>query len=191
VTLSSRFTSLVGCDLPIQLAAMGRVGSTELAAAVVGAGGFGMVRGDGFEPAAGARGTNFLLPLSPSLDVISEAASKSRVVELFYGDPRSEIVDVIHKGGALAGWQVGSVAEAVAAQQCGCDYVVAQGVEAGGHVRGTGPLAQLLPAVLTALRTPAAQLVAAPPTASRPWCRRPLRLPGCPPPRGSPPSSRP
>jgi len=154
MTISSRFTGLVGCDLPIQLAAMGKVGSTELAAAVAQAGGFGMVRADHFEPAEGACGTNFLMPLAPSLDRITEFARKSRVVELFYGDPTSEIVDAIHRAGALAGWQVGSVGEAVAAQECGCDYVVAQGIEAGGHVRGTEHLAELLPATLDAVQVP-------------------------------------
>src|SRR5258708_33128542 len=145
MTITSVFTGLVGGDLPIQLAAMGKVGSTELAAAVAQAGGFGMVRADHFEPAEGACGTNFLMPLAPSLDRITEFARKSRVIELFYGDPAIEIVDAIHRAGALAGWQVGSVGEAVAAQECGCDYVVAQGIEAGGHVRGTEHLPELLP----------------------------------------------
>jgi NAD(P)H-dependent flavin oxidoreductase YrpB (nitropropane dioxygenase family) len=149
IGISSRFTDLVGCDLPIQLAAMGKVGSTELAAAVAKAGGFGMVRADHFESAGGACGTNFLMPLAPSLDRITEYARKSRVIELFYGDPSSEIVDVIHGAGALAGWQVGSVAEAVAAQECGCDYVVAQGIEAG-----TEHLTELLPATLDAVQVP-------------------------------------
>lgn len=152
--VSSRFTELVGCELPLQLAAMGRVGSTELAAAVVEAGGLGMVRGDGFEPAAGACGTNFLVPFEPSFEQLAEAAAKSRVVELFYGDPRKEMIEVIQRKGALAGWQVGSAAEAAAAEECGCDYVVAQGTEAGGHVRGTQPLEDVLAAVLEAVRVP-------------------------------------
>ena len=153
-TVSSRFTELVGCDLPLQLAAMGRVGSTELAAAVTEAGGLGMVRGDGFEPAAGACGTNFLMPLAPTLEQLSEAAANSRVVELFYGDPDKEIVKTIHHGGALAGWQIGSAAEAAAAEECGCDYVVAQGTEAGGHVRGSQRLDDVLAAVLDTVRLP-------------------------------------
>ncbi|MEA2350513.1 MAG: hypothetical protein QOG86_1454, partial [Thermoleophilaceae bacterium] len=41
--MSKRFTDLVGCELPLQLAALGGVGTTELAAAVVGAGGMGLV----------------------------------------------------------------------------------------------------------------------------------------------------
>src|SRR5260370_35481157 len=94
------------------------------------------------------------MPRAPALDRISEFARKSRVIELFYGDRTSEIVDAIHRAGALAGWQVGSVAEAVAAQECGCDYIVAQGIEAGGHVRGTEHLAELLPATLDAVQVP-------------------------------------
>ena len=44
--------------------------------------------------------------------------------------------------------------EANAAVDAGCDYVVAQGVEAGGHVRGTTPLAELLPPVRAAVDVP-------------------------------------
>jgi nitronate monooxygenase len=150
---STRFTDLVGCELPLQLAAMGGAGTTELAAAVVGAGAFGMVP-RGREPAPGACGANFLLPFNPPLDEVSAAAGKSRVVEFFYRDPRADLVRVVHDAGTLAGWQVGSAAEAEAAVECGCDYVVAQGTEAGGHVRGTQPLAEVLPAVQAAVRVP-------------------------------------
>lgn len=113
-----------------------------------------MVRSDHFEPADGACGTNFVMALPPSPERLSHVAARSRVVELFYGDPNREMVDIIHRAGALAAWQVGSAAEALAAQECGCDYVVAQGIEAGGHVRGTEHLADLLPATLNAVRIP-------------------------------------
>jgi NAD(P)H-dependent flavin oxidoreductase YrpB (nitropropane dioxygenase family) len=49
---------------------------------------------------------------------------------------------------------VGSVDEAKAAADAGCRYIVAQGVEAGGHVRGTVPLAELIPAVRAAVDIP-------------------------------------
>ena len=55
---------------------------------------------------------------------------------------------------ALAGWQIGSAAEAAAAEECGCDYIVAQGTEAGGHVRGSQPLEDVLAAVLDAVELP-------------------------------------
>jgi nitronate monooxygenase len=153
MSASTRFTELVGCELPLQLAAMGRVGTTELAGAVAEAGGFGMVPSHA-EPAAGGCGVNFLMPFEPSLDDLEEAAARCRVVELFYADPRVDVVEAVHRGGALAGWQVGSAAEALAAEECGCDYVVAQGTEAGGHVRGAQALDDVLAATLEAVRVP-------------------------------------
>ena len=59
----------------------------------------------------------------------------------------------------MAAWQVGDAEEARRAQDAGCDLVVAQGVEAGGHVRGTIALLPLLDAVLDA--TPDIPVVAA------------------------------
>lgn len=132
---------------------MGGVGTTELAAAVVTAGGLGMVPGSE-TPASGTCGLNFLMPFVPPLDVVREAARAVRVVEFFYGDPDATLVETVHRGGALAGWQLGSAEEASAAEEAGCDYVVAQGIEAGGHVRGTQPLAEVVPAVLAAVRIP-------------------------------------
>jgi NAD(P)H-dependent flavin oxidoreductase YrpB (nitropropane dioxygenase family) len=46
---------------------------------------------------------------------------------------------------------IGSVEEALAAVAAGADAVIAQGVEAGGHVRGTVPALELLDQVLRAV----------------------------------------
>jgi NAD(P)H-dependent flavin oxidoreductase YrpB (nitropropane dioxygenase family) len=151
------FTELVGCRLPLQLAGMG--GGTSdvgLTAAVSNAGGLGMLGAGGLpavavEPMLDAVasatdqpfGVNFLMPFLDR-DAVRSAAKRARVVDFMYGDPDRELVDLVHDGGALAGWQVGSAQEASAAQSAGCDFVVAQGTEAGGHVRGTQPLAELL-----------------------------------------------
>ena len=51
-------------------------------------------------------------------------------------------------------WQVGSADEARAAVDAGCDLVVAQGDEAGGHVRGTLGLLTTLERVLDAVEVP-------------------------------------
>lgn len=101
----------------------------------------------------GRVGVNFLLPFldEGALDVASTAAA---VVECFYGDPDLSIVRRIHDGGALAAWQVGSLEEARAAVDVGCDVVVVQGVEAGGHVRGTTPLWHLVDQVRSAIDAP-------------------------------------
>jgi NAD(P)H-dependent flavin oxidoreductase YrpB (nitropropane dioxygenase family) len=135
------------------------VGTRELAAAVAGAGGMGMVRDRGFAPPSGVCGTNFLLHALdargvPTVDQVVEAASLSHVVEFFYRDPLAGLVKAVHGQGALAGWQVGSAAEARAAEECGCDYVVAQGIEAGGHVRGREPLDRVLASVCEAVTVP-------------------------------------
>lgn len=149
---STRFTELIGCRLPLQLAAMGGVGTRELAKAVVDAGGLGMV--PGLDAEAGACGVNYLMPFVPAPDEIERAARSARVIEFFYGDPDRRLVQAAHRGGALAGWQVGSVDEACAAEEAGCDYVVVQGTEAGGHVRGHDPLTEILPRALAAVGVP-------------------------------------
>lgn len=171
--LATRFTELIGCTVPIQQAGMGSLTPPELVAAVSGAGALGMLgtARRGITPATlldlladvQARtsqpfGVNFLV--SPThLDRLDRkclevAAKAARVVEFFYGQPSSEFVAMVHDGGALAFWQVGSREEAVAAQEAGCDLIVAQGIEAGGHVRGTIGLHALLSEVLPAVDVP-------------------------------------
>ena len=85
---------------------------------------------------------------------VADAASRVRVVDFFWCNPRPDLVDIAHRGGALVIWQVGSVEEARAAVQAGADMVCAQGVEAGGHCRGYSPLLPLLCEVLDAVDVP-------------------------------------
>jgi len=105
------------------------------------------------EQTTGTVGMNFLMPfLDPA--AVEVAASRARVVEFFYADPDAALVRRVHDGGALAAWQVGSLTEARAAAEAGCDFIVAQGTEAGGHVRGQVSLLPLLDAVLNAVDIP-------------------------------------
>ena len=145
---------------------MGWIAGPDLAAAVADAGGLGMLAMP-LVPApvlaelltsltrrtAGAVGVNFLMPFLDR-DSVEVAAGSARVVEFFYGDPDPALVATVHAGGALACWQVGSVAEARAAADAGCDLLVAQGTEAGGHVRGSLALLPLLAQVLDAVEVP-------------------------------------
>jgi NAD(P)H-dependent flavin oxidoreductase YrpB (nitropropane dioxygenase family) len=164
--LTTAFTKLVGATAPIQLAGMPGVSTPELVAAVASAGGLGMLGAPMLSPPVltatleqirtstnGAFGVNFLMPfLDPAC--VPVAAHHACVVEFFYGDPDPTLVKQVHAGGALASWQVGSVAEALAAERAGCDLVVAQGTEAGGHVRGQTSLLPLLSAVVGTVRVP-------------------------------------
>lgn len=154
MTCRTRFTELVGCDWPVQLAAMGGgVGGPELAAAVSRAGGLGMVSWNEEVPDEGC-GVNFLMPFLPPPEDIVTIARRDRIVEFFYGDPDHELVALGHHAGSIVGWQVGSAPEATTAEAAGCDYIVAQGTEAGGHVRGTQTLDALLPEVLARVSIP-------------------------------------
>ena len=161
------FTMLVGCRAPIQLAVMGGgTGTPALAAAVSEAGGLGMISSTFPLPVSeqlswvqartgGPVGVGFFAFDLPGMTKELElAATSARVVEVFWGDPDPVAVTRIHAGGALAFWQVGSVDEALAAAGAGCDVMVAQGVEAGGHVRGTTPLLTLLAQVVAAVDVP-------------------------------------
>jgi NAD(P)H-dependent flavin oxidoreductase YrpB (nitropropane dioxygenase family) len=96
----------------------------------------------------------FAFDLPSKTEELELAARRARVVDVFWGDPDATVVERIHAGGALAFWQTGSLDEALAAVDAGCDAVIAQGVEAGGHVRGTTPLTTLLQEVIPAVEVP-------------------------------------
>jgi len=169
--LTTRFTELVGCAVPIQQAGMGTgIATPRLAAAVANAGGLGMVSVYGYAPdvvarlldsacqhTSGAIGANFLLVgLDPALvrECVAVAASRVRVVDFFWGEPDSTLVEMVHAAGALACWQAGSREEAIAAADAGCDFIIAQCIEAGGHVRGQIGSLALLDQVLGAVDVP-------------------------------------
>jgi nitronate monooxygenase len=161
--IKTRFTESVGCTIPIQQAGMGAVAPPELAAAVSQAGGLGMLgtAHPGLTPASLADrldrlraltdkpfGVNFIVApqVLKYLDLrcVEIAARVARVVEFFYAEPDRALVEMAHGGGALVSWQVGTKSEAIAAADAGSDIIVVQGIEAGGHVRGTiGTLALL------------------------------------------------
>jgi NAD(P)H-dependent flavin oxidoreductase YrpB (nitropropane dioxygenase family) len=161
--METDFTRLVRCAQPLQQAAMSYVATPELVGAVARAGALGMLGEFDTEPATtriaralaladgGAIGMGFLGPwMQHDLATFEQAAHTLRVVEVFWTAPDAALVERARRAGdALVAWQVGSVVDAQAAQDAGCDFVVAQGVEAGGHVRGTTPRLELLDAVLS------------------------------------------
>ena len=158
----------------------GGVTTFELVTEVSRAGGLGMLqrghagtfpqRLDAIAKAgAGPFGVNFVPPLGQGgPEEVELAAATAQYVEHFWSEPEAKVVARVHEGGALAGWQVGSVDEARRAADAGCDLVVAQGVEAGGHVRGAVALLPLLAGVLDAVDIPvvAAGGIAAPRSAA-------------------------
>jgi len=151
---------------------MGAFANKKLAAAVADSGAQGMVSWSHMpagklakildelrEETAGVIGVNFLMnryddEASEIQMCVSEAASRARVIDFFYHDPIPSLIELVHRKGALACWQVGSCSEAVAAVNAGCDFIVAQGVEAGGHIRGNVGLMALLNEVLQTVNIP-------------------------------------
>jgi nitronate monooxygenase len=158
---------LLRCELPIQLAPMGSVAATPaLPLAVAAAGGHGMYPALALPPAAiapvvdaladrtGAFGLNFIVPLMDraSLDL---AVQRAPYIDFFLADPDPALVEIVHAGGAICGWQVESDREARAAAAAGCDVVIAKAWESGGRKRIEGAtLLPLLDAVLDAVSVP-------------------------------------
>ena len=159
----TRLLEQLGIELPIVQAGMGGgLSRAKLAAAVSEAGGLGTI---GFEAAerisaevASARertarpvAANLLLPFAR--DEHWRAAEAADAVVTFWGKPRRRTSKPwIH--------QVGTLEEAREAAAAGADGVIAQGVEAGGHVRGTTPALELLARLRDALPAECAVLVA-------------------------------
>src|SRR2546425_1431402 len=157
----------LGIEYPIFCAGIGTAAGPDLAAAVSNAGGFGVVGASSFladaMPALIARvrerttrpfGVNFIIDERDFSDedkaitrqqVSAAIAARVAAVILFWGDP-APYVEEAHRHGVRIIIQVGSVDEARAAAAAGVDAVIAQGVEAGGHVRGTTSILTLLPA---------------------------------------------
>jgi NAD(P)H-dependent flavin oxidoreductase YrpB (nitropropane dioxygenase family) len=164
--MTTSFTQLVGCEHPIQQAPVGFAAAVpDLPIAVAAAGGHGMLAGVRMPPAELARrldaiaahtrafGVNLIAPLAGEAEM-EAAAQHAPLVELYLGDPSAAAVARARAGGALVSWQVISGEEARAAEEAGCDLVVARGIEAGGRTRGGIGLLPLLDEVLEAVSVP-------------------------------------
>jgi nitronate monooxygenase len=144
----------LGIAAPVVQAGMGGgLSRHELAVAVSEAGGLGTIAVGGAgaieRELAAARAlterpiaVNLLLPFARR-DWF-EAAAAADVVVTFWGAP-------VRRTGGVWIHQCGSVAEARAAYAAGADAVIVQGVEAGGHVRGSTPGMELLAQARAAL----------------------------------------
>jgi NAD(P)H-dependent flavin oxidoreductase YrpB (nitropropane dioxygenase family) len=83
-------------------------------------------------------------------EIAAAGDAGAAAVVLFWGDP-APFVEAAHAGGLKVLIQVGSVEEAEAVVVAGVDAVIAQGIEAGGHVRGTTSIWELIPRTVEAV----------------------------------------
>ena len=166
--IATAFTRMLGIRHPVALAGLGGVGRAELAAAVSNAGGLGILGMIRMPPdyireqirktralTPRSFGVNLVPPAAPppgGIDAQLEVCLQERVpvMSLFWCDA-APFVERCHAAGMVVILQVGSAEEARAAVDAGVDVIVAQGIEAGGHVRGQLGLMSLLPAVVEAV----------------------------------------
>ena len=168
--LHTPICDLLGCRYPILQAGMGGVARSELVAAVTEAGGYGFLGMVRESPDLIAReidkvrartdgpfGVN-LIPAATDPDLLKAELSicvKKRIHSLcFFWDVHADVIARAKAAGCRVLYQGGSVKDAVAAAEAGADAIIAQGFEAGGHVRGTVSSLVLLSQVVRAVSIP-------------------------------------
>ncbi len=152
--------------VPVMQAPIGPAASPELVAAVSAAGGIGCLGASWTEPPA----------LREQIRAVRRATDRPFCVNLVLAFEQEERLEVVagegvavvsfswgveaplvaraHAAGCLVLGQIASAGEALAAVRSGCDAVIAQGVEAGGHVQGETALLALLGEVCPAVDVP-------------------------------------
>ncbi len=162
--MKTRLTELLGIEHPVMLAGMGGVAYHQLVAAVSNAGGYGCLGASTMSSEhlaseiAATRSltdrpfgvdllTAFPETLVKNVEILIEGGATTFVAGL--GVPRN-VVDLCHSHGVKVISMCGKVDHARRALDAGCDVVVAQGTEAGGH---TGQVATLplVPMIVDAL----------------------------------------
>jgi NAD(P)H-dependent flavin oxidoreductase YrpB (nitropropane dioxygenase family) len=156
-------TELLGIETPIVLAPMGGAVTPVLAAAISNAGGLGTlplshsapdeIRSSVAEVTALTDrpfGVNLILEWDQRDRLTAALDAGAPAISFFWGDV-ADLMPQAHDAGALVFVSVGSVDEAARAAAAGADVVVAQGWEAGGHVRGTVTTLALVPRVVDAV----------------------------------------
>ena len=157
----------LGVDHPIMLAGMGGVSYAEVVAAVSNAGGFGTL---------GMAGTSAKF-IEGQMKRVRELTDKPFGVDLLSAQPESltsaieviiangakafvaglgvpyPIVKQLKDAGVLVFAVIGKVDHAIKAEQAGCDGVIAQGTEGGGHTGSVASVA-LWPQVVDAVKIP-------------------------------------
>jgi nitronate monooxygenase len=152
-----RLASL-GIRYPVMQAGMPGIADATLVAAVAKAGGIGTLGlqdvsvweaklAETKQAAAGhAIAVNLLLPYTRARHVDAVLRQAIPIVTLFWGHA-PKLISRLQRSQVFVFQQVGSKTEAQEALDDGVDALIVQGTEAGGHVRGTQRLEQLLPQV--------------------------------------------
>ncbi|MFO1536739.1 MAG: NAD(P)H-dependent flavin oxidoreductase [Actinomycetota bacterium] len=162
--MRTRLTDLLGVEHPVMLAGMGGVSYHALVAAVSEAGGFGCLGASTMsspqmvdeiravrDRTTRPFGVDLLTAMPDRLldDVAALVREGASVFVAGLGIPR-DAIEHCHAHGVLVASMCGKVRHAVAAVEAGCDLVIAQGTEAGGHT-GLVATLPLVPQVVDAV----------------------------------------
>ncbi|KAB7647511.1 NAD(P)H-dependent flavin oxidoreductase [Polymorphobacter fuscus] len=167
MTIHTKICDLLGVEHPVLLAGMGGVSYAEVCAAVSAAGGFGSLGMAGVSPRGIADqmarvrdltdkpfGVDLLTAqpesLTASVDVIIKGGARAFIAGL--GVPVA-IVEELKAAGVIVMCMAGNVRHAVKAAEAGCDVIIAQGTEGGGHTGSVASVA-LWPQVVDAVDIP-------------------------------------
>ena len=162
--LKTRLTDILGVEHPVMLAGMGGVSYHRLVAAVSEAGGYGTFGAStmsGEDMVAEMRAARALTDKPFGVDLLTAMPDRllsdvetliregATVFAAGLGVPR-DVIALCHEKNVLVLSMCGKVRHAIAAVEAGCDIVVAQGTEAGGH---TGQVATfpLIPQIVDAV----------------------------------------
>ena len=164
--LRTRLCELLEMEVLVLGSPMGaEIAGLDLAAAASNAGGLGMISFGGYPPPALRErirklrtmtskpfGVNVILeglhlPLPASTFVDACIAERVPVLSFFWGDP-TPYVERAHRAGVKVCDQVGSVRAAKRAAAAVVDFIIAQGVAAGGHIAATVSTMVLTPRVV-------------------------------------------
>src|SRR5438874_7687977 len=152
--MHTRLTDLLDIEHPVMLAGMGGVSYHRLVAAVSAAGGFGCLGASTMtneQMVDEIRKVRELTDRPFGVDLLTAMPTDMLTqVELLIENGASvfvaglgvpaDVIDLCHRSGVLVANMCGKVTHARAAVDAGCDLVIAQGTEAGGH---TGQVATM------------------------------------------------
>ena len=165
--MRTRLCEQLGIDHPIFLAGMGGVAYANVCAAVSEAGGFGTLGMAGASPSTIRSemrrvreltdkpfGVDLLAALPEdvmaAIDIIIEEGATAFTAGLGVPGP---VIQRCHDADVLVFSMCGRVRHAQRAEEAGCDVVVAQGTEAGGHTGNVAGMA-LIPQIVDAVDIP-------------------------------------
>src|SRR5450631_4184810 len=162
--MRTRLTDVLQVEHPVMLAGMGGVSYHRLVAAVSEAGGFGCLGAGTMSPdqmVEEIRATKALTDRPFGVDLLTALPDQmlesvdlliAEGVPVFVaalGVPR-DVIERCHRNQVLVVNMCGKVRHAIAAVEAGCDLVIAQGTEAGGHT-GTVATMPLVPQIVDAV----------------------------------------